>query len=54
LARAGIETNLILDDLRARRDDVLVEADELKPLARLEDLIVYTAKKTDKKGKTNE
>lgn len=54
LARAGIDVNEILEDLRAKQADALNEAKGLKPLARLEDLSVYKVEKKGKKGKTNE
>jgi hypothetical protein len=54
LARAGIDVNEILEDLRSKQADASNEAKELKPLARLEDLSVYKVGKKGKKGKTNE
>jgi hypothetical protein len=54
LARAGIDVNEILEDLRAKQADAFSKAKVLKPLARLEDLSVYKVGKKGKKGKTNE
>ena len=54
LARSGVDVNEILEDLRGKQTNALVEARELKPRARLEDLSVYKVEKKGKKGKTNE